>query len=443
MQDKIFIGWSGTNEYAVAVANKLNDLGYNSIVGGNNEEPNSLFIGSTIISQMNECSQAIFLFQKKKQTEQISSNLFFEFGYMANKLTCKKIFVYYIDITENDMLIPSDLRGLWTTGFLLSEDSDKLVQTVTESFVKSQKHIIEGYKIDIICNWNKFKNILETYLTTQQCSTFEIAQYLLFYTQAVYFNDDFDETNMLVDKFFACTSSSCTELSIILRYCKQCFNLYRKFFSKTNNILNKSETLEIVYKFDDLLDDCNELNDSEFKYWLNASLHENIGFTLYHYLMNSIEVQDLDLCKRILDHNNQALHSLNILTNGFYASHNNNDFANLLKAYVYTQSEFAYAYMTHKSGIDCDNNKKVSAINAFETWKLLHNNFCNLKTNPKFADNVELNYYLTMSKILDIDKYANKRQRYYEQIASYLERQQNNCNTITDYLNIIRRNISK
>ena len=99
--------------------------------------------------------------------------------------------------------------------------------------------------------------------------------------------------------------------------------------------------------------------------------------------------------------------------------------------------------MTHKSGIDCDNNKKVSAINAFETWKLLHNNFCNLKTNPKFADNVELNYYLTMSKILDIDKYANKRQRYYEQIASYLERQQNNCNTITDYLNIIRRNISK
>lgn len=443
MNDKIFIAWSGNNKYAIAVKKKLRSLGYESIVGGNNETPSSLFIGTTVISQMNECSHAIFLFQKKENTEQISSNLFFEFGYIANKFNCDKIFIFYIDIDENDPQIPTDLRGLWTMDFIKSNmGEEKIAELIADKFVHSINHVIKEDKINVILNWPYYKGLLEKSQNSPQCSSFEIAQYLLFYTQAVYFNDEFDETTKLIENAFSRANSCCVELPIVLRYCKLCFKLYSKFFSKTNNVLSKDEALAFTYSFDDLIDDCDRIKESELKDWLYASIYENMGFVLYHFLMNNAE-QSIDQYKKITEYNQISLQYLNKVVNNSYAA-NNIGFATLLKAYVFGQNEFAnkYLYETLREE-QYMINKNESAINAFEMWRNLYNNFCYTKLNPAFTDNLELNYYLTMSKVLGIEKYSAKKERFLTEITNYLDKRQNQYDIVCDYLKIIKNNISQ
>jgi len=446
MKDTVFIAWSGSNEYAEAVSKKLQSKGYHSIVGGNSQTPDSLFIGSTIIKQMDECSQAIFLFQKKPSTQMISSNLFFEFGYMINKLAYDKIFVYYIDVAENDVEIPTDLRGMWTTDFLKSNDDiGNSAQFIADKFIKSQKHVIKDDKLNIVSDWYYYKNIIETSVDRPQCTYFEIAQYLLFYTQAVYFNDDFDETDKLIEKIYSSVDNLHGELQAVLRYCKLCFKLYKIFFSKTNNVLTKSDALNIVYQFEDILDDCEDLPETEFKCWLYASIYENIGFTMYHYLMNdnNSDENNAETYKNILEYNRLSLEHLDRLTNGEYASAQNVNFANLFRAYVYAQSDFAnkrlYEIYSEDKFLQ---ESKANAANAFKMWRALYNGFLHIKTNSRLADNIELNYYLMMSKVLDDKQFAAKKGRYLNEINNYLTKQQNKCDVVTDYLDMIKNNLA-
>ena len=97
MSEKVFIGWSGSNTIAEAVKIRLETKGFEGVVGGDTRKETSLFLGQSILNEIDQCHQAIFIMQLKKDGY-ISANTLFEFGYCLSRLDRNKIHVYYIDI---------------------------------------------------------------------------------------------------------------------------------------------------------------------------------------------------------------------------------------------------------------------------------------------------------------------------------------------------------
>ena len=92
MKDNIFIVWSGNHgqQLATQTKNKLESHGYHCIVGGEGGLKNGMHVGTAIISQMQTCTQAIVIVQKKENGS-ISNNLFFEWGFLISHLGDKKV----------------------------------------------------------------------------------------------------------------------------------------------------------------------------------------------------------------------------------------------------------------------------------------------------------------------------------------------------------------
>ena len=170
MKEKIFIAWSGTTVIAEEVGKVLNKYNYMAIIGGDRTvRPDSMFVGQSIINQMNKCSQAIFIITKKDIKEAslgvISNNLFFELGYISARLKNSKIHLFYIDIDENDALIPSDLKGAWAK-HLTSNNNDaaSLANEIVKKFLEAQYEIIPEEKMDIVLRWYDYKRLIQNYL---------------------------------------------------------------------------------------------------------------------------------------------------------------------------------------------------------------------------------------------------------------------------------------
>ena len=95
---------------------------------------------------------------KKPDTGMISANLMFEFGFLLEKLNYDKIHVFFIDIDENDIKIPSDIRGIWADYLCSNEDHNDIVETIVNTFLKRQYSAIEtaiNRKISRNKNWDK------------------------------------------------------------------------------------------------------------------------------------------------------------------------------------------------------------------------------------------------------------------------------------------------
>lgn len=441
MRENIFIAWSGKSDYAKQVGNKLSSLKFNPIIGGDiNNDSNIMFIGQTIISQMEKCSQAIILVQKKNNGI-ISSNLMFEFGYLLRKLSYDKIHVFFIDISEADIKIPSDIRGIWAN--FLSSNEENFLEKITSVFLQRQSQIIKEDKLDIIINWNYYKNLIKLYCSDPQYTGFEMAQYLLFYMQAVYFNEDYEETIDMLNELYKSFHSYQNELQSSLRFCKITLKFYRVFYSKINNKLTKEETTSILYDYEDLLEHSESLTESEFKCWLLADILEHLGFLLYYYLLFTSDVleEQINLYEKIIEYNKRALFYLNELTSGKYASEKNIYFSSLFKAYVYRQEAHAHRFLYQHGNLCQKIEEHKCFINSFNMRKILYDDFPNIKVNNKVLENMELDYYLSMSEILYYPEFTQKKTRYYYELDNYLNRQKNKCNVISEYIHNIETNI--
>lgn len=443
MQESVFIAWSGNYKYAVEISDALAIYGFDSIVGGNvNEDTSSIFVGETIISQMKQCTQAIILLQKKLKDNTISSNLMFEFGYMLNKLNFNKIHVFFIDIVENDIKIPSDIRGVWAD-FLKSDD--QLVQTIIDKFIKRQDMIIRDDKLDIILNSYYYKNLIQSFLSEPKCTGFELAQYFMFYMQAVYFNGDFDDMTSLINEFERSYHYYTTELQIALSFCKTTLELYKVVFSKKNNILAKESMELLSYQYEELIERIASIKDTEYKTWLLADINEHRGFARYYYLLFSDENCDnkLSLYKDVIRYNTLSLEYLDAIEQKSTNHKNNLFFISLLKAYVYRQKA-----LSHKFISDYEDKQMHLAeahkcfVNAFTMRKLLYNNFSNLRISHQINDNMEMEYYLAMSEIIHFEEYSNSQMRYANEINKYLLSQKNKCDVISSHIKTIEQNLN-
>ena len=418
MKEKIFIAWSGNNKIAKAVEKRLSDHNYMPIVGGDGTiRPDSMFVGQSIINQMNKCSQAIFVITKKDAIEAtggvISNNLFFELGYVVSRLNNSKIYIFYVNIDENDPLIPSDLKGVWAKHLKLEgENIDPAAEQIVAYFLSHQRKTVPEDKMDIVLRWYNYKKLIKNYVEDPMHSNFEMAQYILFYIQAAFFFEDYHESLYLLERLKSNSSLFSYELSCAI----DCATLILRFYQRI-------ETCKLTpIDFDALIDNLTSslsksenMKDSEFKMWYEALHYENMGFAYYLFIINEdtplkqrLELIDdmMSVCTEALARCTELETTSNTETNldGIGANLSTNYyFAVLYKAYIYRQISIAYQ-LSRTHGADlCEEYTAIgeaSTMRSFEMRRILFEKYDTPQVTQLIKNNFEMEYYVAMAETI-------------------------------------------
>lgn len=463
MKEKIFVAWSGTTAIAEEVEKHLNKSGYMAIIGGDRTvKPDSMFVGQSIINQMRKCSQAIFIITKKdiKETKQsiISNNLFFELGYMVSRLRNSKIHLFYIDIDENDPLIPSDLKGVWANYLTSNTDGNNtLADKIVSCFLKTQYEIIPEEKMDIVLRWYDYKRLIQNYLDVPMHSNFEMAQYILFYIQAVFFFDDYHESLYLLEKL----KDNSGKFSYELRCAIDCAILILRFYQNIGtHKLDSTYFDQVMNDLENSLNKSQSMDASEFKQWYEALHYENMGFAHYLLLLNDdiCAEQKEELILDMLDICSSALNCCDVLSNAQNTEKSldsagttlstNYYFATLYKAYIYRQIAIAYQ-MAKQCNVNIPTEYSELCCNAtnnsFEMRRVLFEKYDIPHMNQLIKNNFEMEYYIAMAETIQHGKVDEGRdvRRKCRMLKAYIDKveQQNLLNK--DIIQKIRQAIKE
>lgn len=448
MKENVFIAWSGSSILAEEVATILSEKKYTAVVGGNRTvNPDSFFVGQTIINQMAKCSRAIFIITKKQNLKtgqgDISNNLFFELGYMIASLKNTKIHMFYVDIDKNDPLIPSDLCGIWAEHLISTDKSNiSLAREIVEIFMCSHHETITEDKMDIILRWYEYKNLLKNHLETPKYSDFEMAQYILFYIQAVFFFDDYHESLYILENI----KENSINFSYELRCSVNCAILILRFYQKiTTKNIDSSYFDQLISDFEYSVDNSKDMCDSEFKKWYEIIHYENIGFAYYLLLLNNdLSIQEIDelipdmlnicaktlnMCENLLNNGsgNASKNTTNLSANFYFIA--------LYKAYIYRQIAIAYQIAEkNNTNIPTEFNQLCAdATNrSFEMRRILYEKFDAPYMNQLLKNNFEMEYFIAMAETIQhkVDINPREFERRKRMLKTYIKKvhEQNHLN---------------
>jgi len=442
MKGKIFIAWSGTTEIAKEVENQLNKENYMAIVGGDGTvRPDSMFVGQSIINQMNRCSQSIFIISRKNATEEtpgvISNNLFFELGYTVARLSNSKIFLFYIDIDENDPLIPSDLQGVWAQHLKRNGKSPSaLAAEIVGHFLKVQRRTIPEEKMDIVLKWYHYKQHIQNYVDNPMHSNFEMAQYILFYIQAVFFFSDYHESLYLLEVLKDNSAKFSYELGCAI----DCATLILRFYQRIETEkLDGGSFDRLIDGLESSLSKAKEMKDSEFKTWYETFHYENMGFAYYLYISNeSVPIeQRLDMIDDMFCACSEALKRCLHLANTNDTETNlagvggtvstNYYFAVLYMSYIYRQIAVASQIAQHNGFEIPDEYREMcaeSTMKSFEMRRILFERYDTAHVTQLIKQNFEMEYYLSMAETIAHGKNSDAKdtRRKYRMLKGYIEK---------------------
>ncbi len=395
MKGKIFIGWSGNNEIALNISKKLYTYGYEGIVGGQTGQDKTLFLGDSIISEINYCNQAIFVIQKKSDNS-ISGNLLFELGYSLSRFASNKVHVFYVDIQNGDPMIPTDISGIWAK-FISAPKSDEDIENIVACFLKNQKTIITENKMEIVDSYFESKPKMINYAADPFCSEYEFAQYVLFFAQAAYLFDDTKNAYEVLNNITNKLKKPAKEVEFALSFAVYYVNIFNHLKRDKNAIYVSREVVRDIRKeFSKMIDVVFGWEKNDFTCWLLIMLYDamNYAFILYScnpevlendkraYLKKSIEYAELCLecCSHIenYDDNTQYLH--------------------LMRAYMYRNLSTAYSVLTDIEDAkkkEIENLRLSSAERGLLLGYYKMHNIC-----EKLKETFEMEYFLVCSEYL-------------------------------------------
>ena len=440
MRDKVFIVWSGSS----VVAKKVEDLlrspqyGYDPYSGGNMEN-DSLFIsiGDTVINQMKKCNQAIVIFEKKKDGS-VSNNLFFELGYVLSRYGTRK--VHCVMRESDDIDIPSDFDSCFVQKIACSND-EEFVQGIVEYFVNRQKMSITENKMSLINNRYIIHDKLVAHYSPNgsQCSDYELAQYVLFYTQACYM---FGDGKTIIQELETLNRDHSNEFSDELRIAVDIslnfLKLVEKIPSEGVAYLDESECLETFAYYDSLERSANFYTNDIFYRWARVYAYQHRTFFS---MICGNDDDGLDTEDRIYYYNDTikyarlALKAIDELEESTKRWENNdsNGIFSLFRAYLHRNMYVAISFIDAN---DPDESKAIAeeGDNALERLKMttierhqLKQFFSNGNIDTKLYDNFCMEYYLALKDFLDSDlsKLLDRQtiRRCKKEIGAYLDRE--------------------
>jgi DNA polymerase III delta prime subunit len=204
--EKVFIAWGGNQPLANFIGIKLKQYGFNGVVGGG--VPTDMFIGTQIISQINQCTRAIILLENKYQdlNFDFSNNLMFEWGYLTAKVDPRKLHIFLIGVSRKNL--PSDLSGIWATEIAKENKTiEQIAQEIIDKFRELAYKPIEIDKTEIFNRWAEIKQGLITYSSVPIYSEIELAHYLLHSIEVCYGYMEEEEELNLIDKITPASSA--------------------------------------------------------------------------------------------------------------------------------------------------------------------------------------------------------------------------------------------
>ncbi len=424
MKGKIFIAWSGTNELAKEVTRLLRTQKYEGVVGGQTGQAGSLFVGAAVLHEINQCNQAIFIMQKKKESGSISGNVLFELGYALSRFDVKKIHVFYIDIERGDRTIPSDLEGIWANYMTFKGMSETALEIVN-IFLANQKIIIPEEKMQIIDSHYNVKDRIFRYPTSPYCSEYEFSQYILFYSQSAYMfrceNDGIKDLKMLIRELPAPSN----ELDGALTFAVNYLNLFKAIKSEDSRIyLERRDFRDFKEDFTALAEEVSEWQENDFTCWFLALTYDVLNYIHVLYASSPDISQELYIhtMKQSIAYGEKFFVYAEKLENNEQADQNR-QCIKLYKAYIYRNFTTAYEHLKDSEGFEnAPLLKKENMQKSLAERRSLWRYYKSHSINSKLLENFEMEYYLALSESLEYMEDVGERMEAVEDCKEYVER---------------------
>ncbi len=396
MKGRIFIAWSGTNAIATAVQDRLAQEDYQPIVGGGGGGPNmvDMFVGAAVLRQIDQCSQAIFIMQKKRDGT-ISSNLMFELGYALARFNPRKIHVFYIDIPHNDPVIPSDIMGIWADFFDTTAGLD-VADSIVEKFLRNQRIMIPENKMMVIDSYYTYRDQLRNYPEAPFCSEFELAQYVLFFGQAAYMFGDEQEATHILRKLsnVLMRENPGPELVQALRFSICYLDLFNRWKKEGELLyLSRDDYAALRHTLDGVAEVLKHWPENDFTLWFQVFLYDAINFILIlHSYAPGIPAGNV---RKMLDRSEEFARKCLAACDKLTKERTNTQCVLLYQAYMYRNLS---TYYLRIQGADKDiyenlhfsYSRRLDLFNYSEMTDL----------NTRLRDTFEMEYFLALSELL-------------------------------------------
>lgn len=262
MKANIFIVWGGNKKLADRVSEKLQEQNeFNVQVGG--EDSNSMFIGTTVLNQIQRSSIAIILVQNSDKSGDgltFRPNLMFEWGYIIANFKPQNVHVFLIDMEEKNL--PSDLRGSWAKSIWTENKSiDQIAQEIAIDF-RHNYHEQNIDKLETFENWSTVKANIKEHTSNPIYTDREMAAIILYSFQAAYYYSDIKHLRKWILEIHSNDS--------VVEYVNKTIVCAIDYYISKENINNSiatSELLDIIDRLDDEYDI--SLMDKEINKWLH------------------------------------------------------------------------------------------------------------------------------------------------------------------------------
>lgn len=430
MKDRVFIAWSGTSEIALKVKNVLeNRCSYKCFIGGNGtNDSNFASVGDTVLQQIKSCNQAIVIFQKRKDGF-ISNNLFFELGYALASYGQTK--VHCVKLASEKLSLPSDFDNSFVEPI---DDSniEVLVNDIVDYFLARQKLSVNTNKMYLINNRYLIKEYIKRHFSEQgsKCSDYELAQYLLFYTQAAQMFDDVNTVRNELQAFKqAYQYNFSTELTISVDICLTFFDLYMGIRIDNNNnvaYIDKATYRKVKEKFESIELDIIEDNTGIFDEWAKVFTCDYMVFATNLFLGNPelTDERKIRVAKKTIGLADECIARIEKLQAVAPIIENNDHIGilSLFKSYIFEHKFIAY-----------DSLGEVEAVEWLQKTKRekssLRKHFDHGTVDSHLSENLDMEYnltlikYLSYSEKLDLDE--EEIEECVEEIGDFLEKTQN------------------
>lgn len=436
MKGKVFIAWSGENTLAKSVKEILVNEGFECIVGGENGCSGNRTVCDTIMREINNCNQAIFIVQKKDDGN-ISNNIMFEYGYASARFKDHKTHVFFVDIDENDESIPSDIRGIWADYRLSSSDGDT-AWSISQRFMEHQRYLIPEYKCDLANEYYKVKDIIRNHVSYPIYSEYELAQYVIFFTQTAYqYRNDFDALACL--KELACeltdTGEELTQtLSLSINYIETLMCIKG---GEKELYIEKSDFREKKQSFKDMERISDSWEEDDFSLWFRAVLFDIINYA-YLLFADNPNISD-DRKRASLEESIRYGNKCIEVCDKLLCNATNKYFCEMFKAYQYRNIAVA-----HKKLGDNEAGVRKFFELSYEERRILWERYKIIKEkmNPRLYENYEMEYFLALSEHIEYINDEMDREDACEECMKYIERARSAAEEKSFFINKIMMNIT-
>jgi hypothetical protein len=338
--EKIFIVWGGNRELACLVSDELKKHGFLGIVGG--ENPVVLNVNNTVFSQINQCTQAIVLIEKKYSdaSNPFNNNLMFELGYLTAKREPSKLHIFLIGVLAKDL--PSDLLGTWVNEIGDTENKERaqIAEEITNVFCQKAFLPVNIDKLKIFSNWIDIKRNIYRHTSEPIYSEIELAHYLLHSMEACYYYED--QKNLLE------VLRTIQPVSNELKYVLKVVTLNARLFEESFMLMKPlpTETYHMLKDF--FSNQTMEFQDKNLNLWLNYFRYNRLGLLKLLALPDDDEFgfelsYKRDSFSAFIEYNDHALNALDAIC---VLYDNEELYTKLYKGYVFRDLYKAYTIMS-------------------------------------------------------------------------------------------------